>query len=226
MVVSMQSLITTMHEQARARPEAVGEVLDELSREVHTHPELAFEEHHAVRVVATVLADAGFGTAVGCYGLPTAVPKPASARTVATTRTAWCSSNASSGWVCTSRESSSRTSPTASGRARACSCIVVIRLCIDTTISPLRARCHQWIRSQQDPVAHRWTARSLARPHRDSAGRSPPLEAREDTTRAAGQDPEGLRDLGRQEDSVEAVRELADLEQGLSADPRTCGHDR
>jgi len=73
MVVSMQSLITTMHEQARARPEAVGEVLDELSREVHTHPELAFEEHHAVRVVATVLADAGFGTAVGCYGLPTAL---------------------------------------------------------------------------------------------------------------------------------------------------------
>src|SRR5665647_3533092 len=162
MVVSMQSLITTMHEQARARPEAVGEVLDELSREVHTHPELAFEEHHAVRVVATVLADAGFGTAVGCYGLPTAVPKPASARTVATTRTAWCSSNASSGWVCTSRESSSRTSPTASGRARACSCIVVIRLCIDTTISPLRARCHQWIRSQQDPVAHRWTALSAS----------------------------------------------------------------
>lgn len=69
----MSSTITLTHERARARLEAVGEILREVSREVYTHPELAFEEHHAVRVVAAPLTAAGFDTDIGCYGLPSAL---------------------------------------------------------------------------------------------------------------------------------------------------------
>lgn len=72
-LIAASSTITSTHERARARLEEVGEILEEVSREIYTHPELAFEEHRAVRVVAATLAAAGFDTDVGCYGLPTAL---------------------------------------------------------------------------------------------------------------------------------------------------------
>ena len=47
-------------------------VLD-LSAQLHSDPEVAFEEHRSAARVAEALWDAGFATTVGCYGLPTAV---------------------------------------------------------------------------------------------------------------------------------------------------------
>lgn len=52
----------------RARPELLG-----LSHDIHGHPELRFEEHHAAAAVAALLGDHGHDAQVGAYGLDTAV---------------------------------------------------------------------------------------------------------------------------------------------------------
>jgi amidohydrolase len=53
--------------------ERIGDDLVALSHDVHSHPELGYEEHHAVAAVARVLAAHGHDAEVGAYGLPTAV---------------------------------------------------------------------------------------------------------------------------------------------------------
>ncbi len=47
--------------------------LVELSHDIHSHPELGFEEHHAVQAVATLLGRHGHDTEVGAYGVETAL---------------------------------------------------------------------------------------------------------------------------------------------------------
>lgn len=44
-----------------------------LSHDVHAHPELAFDEHHAAAAVADVVRDEGITAQVGVYGLDTAL---------------------------------------------------------------------------------------------------------------------------------------------------------
>ncbi|MEV6683138.1 M20 family metallopeptidase [Streptomyces erythrochromogenes] len=44
-----------------------------LSHELHTDPELAYEEHRSARRIAHLAEQAGFDTELGAYGLPTAV---------------------------------------------------------------------------------------------------------------------------------------------------------
>ncbi|HVM21305.1 MAG TPA: hypothetical protein VM307_15200, partial [Egibacteraceae bacterium] len=44
-----------------------------LSHDVHAHPELGYEEHHAVAAVAALLRRHGHEPEVGAYGLPTAL---------------------------------------------------------------------------------------------------------------------------------------------------------
>lgn len=54
---------------------AVDGMRDELlavSREIHAHPELAFEEHRASKLLVEALSRAGLEPRLGCYGLPTA----------------------------------------------------------------------------------------------------------------------------------------------------------
>jgi amidohydrolase len=43
-----------------------------VSREIHAHPELAFEEHRASKLLVETLSRAGLEPVLGCYGLPTA----------------------------------------------------------------------------------------------------------------------------------------------------------
>lgn len=45
----------------------------ELSHDIHAHPELNFEEHHAAAAVASLLERHGYDVEVGAWGLPTAV---------------------------------------------------------------------------------------------------------------------------------------------------------
>jgi len=45
----------------------------ELSREIHSHPELNFQEHHAAATVTALLERRGFEAELGAWGLPTAV---------------------------------------------------------------------------------------------------------------------------------------------------------
>ncbi|MFF1828605.1 amidohydrolase [Paenarthrobacter sp. NPDC058040] len=44
-----------------------------ISHDIHSHPELAFQEHRAARLLAEALLEAGFDTTVGVYGLETAI---------------------------------------------------------------------------------------------------------------------------------------------------------
>lgn len=48
------------------------DVLLDASHQIHAHPELGFEEHHAHDILTTVLADAGLAVTRGAYGLDTA----------------------------------------------------------------------------------------------------------------------------------------------------------
>lgn len=47
--------------------------LIEISHDIHAHPEIAFQEHHAAGLLAIALREAGFTTKVGVYGLETAI---------------------------------------------------------------------------------------------------------------------------------------------------------
>jgi amidohydrolase len=53
--------------------ERLADELIELSHDLHTHPELAFAEHHAAQAVAELLTASGHQATVGAYGLETAV---------------------------------------------------------------------------------------------------------------------------------------------------------
>lgn len=55
-----------------ARLEALRGELLTLSHDVHAHPELGFEEHHAVAAVAALMRAQGIEIEVGSFGLPTA----------------------------------------------------------------------------------------------------------------------------------------------------------
>ncbi|MGW7551690.1 amidohydrolase [Streptomyces rimosus] len=56
----------------RARLDAVAGRLLHLARDLHAHPETAFNEHHAADALTTLLADAGLTVERGTAGLPTA----------------------------------------------------------------------------------------------------------------------------------------------------------
>lgn len=62
----------TGHDAARAAVEAARDELVELSHDLHAHPELAFEEHHAVAVTTGLLERHGFDVAPRAYGIETA----------------------------------------------------------------------------------------------------------------------------------------------------------
>jgi amidohydrolase len=61
-----------LKEQALARIEAAHDRLVSLSRRIHSHPELAFEEYQASRWVASELERAGMSVELGVADLPTA----------------------------------------------------------------------------------------------------------------------------------------------------------
>lgn len=56
----------------QAVEELAGELVA-LSHDVHDHPELGYEEHHAVEAVARLVGVMGHDVEVGAYGLPTAL---------------------------------------------------------------------------------------------------------------------------------------------------------
>ncbi|WP_291478281.1 amidohydrolase [Corynebacterium sp.] len=71
----MLSLLTpdTAAAAVTARIDGHRDRLLEISRTLHAHPELAFEEHDSAALLAGELRDAGFDVTVGVYGLDTAV---------------------------------------------------------------------------------------------------------------------------------------------------------
>ena len=58
---------------AEARVEEVRADLDHIVRDLHAHPEEAFEEHHAQAVIAEVLQRRGFQVERGAHGVSTAL---------------------------------------------------------------------------------------------------------------------------------------------------------
>ena len=64
---------STTKQRIRRRIVAVGESLIELSRKIHAHPELGFEEMRASAWLAAALERAGFEVELDVFGLPTAL---------------------------------------------------------------------------------------------------------------------------------------------------------
>ncbi len=62
-----------LHDRIAAAVERLGDDLLQLSHDVHEHPELGFEEHHAARAVARLLAAHGVDAQVGRWDLDTAL---------------------------------------------------------------------------------------------------------------------------------------------------------
>lgn len=60
-------------ERVASRLESLRGELLTLSHDVHAHPELGFEEHHAVAAVAALVRAHGIDVEVGAFGLPTAL---------------------------------------------------------------------------------------------------------------------------------------------------------
>jgi metal-dependent amidase/aminoacylase/carboxypeptidase family protein len=69
---------------ARARLDGALPELLALSRRIHAHPELAFEEERAAAWVAETLDAGGFAVERGIAGLPTALPNTTAFRASAT----------------------------------------------------------------------------------------------------------------------------------------------
>jgi amidohydrolase len=65
--------VTSRADTVRARVDDALPQLHQLARWIHSHPELAFDEHTAAAAVAGVLTGAGIATESGVFGLPTAV---------------------------------------------------------------------------------------------------------------------------------------------------------
>ena len=62
----------TAKQRARAAVDAAAPELLRISREIHSHPELAFNEHHAVAQLVPFLQGQGFAVQTGVYGMETA----------------------------------------------------------------------------------------------------------------------------------------------------------
>jgi amidohydrolase len=62
-----------LHERIGTGVEALRDDLIALSHDIHGHPEVGFEEHHAARAVADLLARHDVEAEVGAYGLDTAL---------------------------------------------------------------------------------------------------------------------------------------------------------
>lgn len=62
-----------VHAQVSRDVEQARDDLVALSHDIHAHPELGYEEHHAARTVASFLTDHGHPTEAGAFGLDTAV---------------------------------------------------------------------------------------------------------------------------------------------------------
>jgi len=76
MTIINQELTGSLESAKAAIHERVGEWKDrllDLSHDIHSHPETAFNEHHAAAAVANTLVEAGFDAKVGAFGLETAV---------------------------------------------------------------------------------------------------------------------------------------------------------
>ncbi len=62
----------TAKERARLAIEAADADLRQISLDIHSHPELNFEEHHAHEVLTSYLEARGFQVTRGAFGMPTA----------------------------------------------------------------------------------------------------------------------------------------------------------
>jgi amidohydrolase len=62
-----------VHHRLRERIAALHETLCAFSLDLHAHPELAYEEHHAAAALADLVGRHGVAAEVGAYGVPTAV---------------------------------------------------------------------------------------------------------------------------------------------------------
>ncbi|HUG83082.1 MAG TPA: hypothetical protein VMM13_00885, partial [Euzebya sp.] len=60
-------------QQAEQVATALTSDLLRLSHDIHAHPELGFEEHHAAATVTGFVRDHGHDASSGAFGLPTAV---------------------------------------------------------------------------------------------------------------------------------------------------------
>ncbi|MCZ2111421.1 MAG: M20 family metallopeptidase [Dehalococcoidia bacterium] len=65
-------MLAEARETASAAIDAASPSLRELSLDIHAHPELSFEEHHAHRVLTSYLGEAGFEVECGAFEMPTA----------------------------------------------------------------------------------------------------------------------------------------------------------
>jgi amidohydrolase len=63
--------VPALHARLAEQVERTRDTLLRLSHDIHAHPELGFEEHHAVAAVASVLAADGIQADVGLWGLDT-----------------------------------------------------------------------------------------------------------------------------------------------------------
>ena len=63
----------TVRTAASTAVQRMADDLVALSHDIHDHPELGYEEHHAAATVASLLSKHGHDPEVGAYGLPTAV---------------------------------------------------------------------------------------------------------------------------------------------------------
>jgi amidohydrolase len=64
--------VSTLKSRMRERVDALSETLVEVSHDIHEHPELCFEEHHAHDLLTTVLAREGVDVRRSAFGLDTA----------------------------------------------------------------------------------------------------------------------------------------------------------
>jgi amidohydrolase len=62
-----------VHRRLRERVATLHEALCAFSLDLHAHPELAYEEHHAAAALADLVGRYGIDADVGAYGVPTAV---------------------------------------------------------------------------------------------------------------------------------------------------------
>ncbi|MEX2245610.1 MAG: M20 family metallopeptidase [Dehalococcoidia bacterium] len=67
-----ESAIEAAKQRAREAVRAVADDLVRISREIHAHPELAFDEHHAIAQLAPFAEAQGFTVERGACGMPTA----------------------------------------------------------------------------------------------------------------------------------------------------------